>query len=344
MRKKRITSKDIAKMAGVSQATVSYVLNDVPNAVSEETRQLVLEIARKYNYYPNAHARSMKTNKSQTIGVVATMRSNRYENYDCIIGIQEILDKNDYNLFLCNIHPGDTGKEERHIRFFLENRVDGIIFISTTARRDYEHIKALQGIPHMIINGHPRDVTSNCIIVDNFGGSKDATKHLIELGREKLVMLSAPLKSGAVEDRERGYKVALEEAGSVSDGYILVRPRGYGIEQGRTLILDLFKTKERFDGIVAVNDNMAIGAMQILKENQIRVPEDVAVIGFNDSKESLVVTPRLSSVAQPFYEAGKVAAEMLLKKLAKECDDSEPITLGCEVRVRESSKVTTTVF
>ncbi len=337
--KKTITAKDIAEMAGVSPATVSYVMNDVPNKVSDKTRKIILELAKKHNYHPNFHARSIKINKCNTIGVFAPLSYKRYQTYtyQCILGIQNVLSENGYSLLLCDL--GRESDEPEYMRFFLENRIDGVLIITSTTKRDYDKAGVLRqrNIPHMLINSDPKLGTKNCVLIDNFGGAKDATSHLIELGRRQLVMLTAPFKSGAVEAREGGYRAALLEHGISEPPVIIGSDKGHLAAEGRELAISLLENNVRFDGIFAVNNSMAIGAMQALKESGLRIPGDVAVVGFDDGRESLLVTPRLTSVAQPFREAGVLVAETLLKKLSGEAVDVDIPPLKCQLRVREST-------
>jgi LacI family transcriptional regulator len=328
---------DIADLVGVSQATVSYVLNDHPGAhVGPTTRQRVLEAAAQLNYRPNAIARAMASGRTRTIGVyqphvVETPLSGMWPAA-VMRGIGEDLWGCEFHLLLY----GYDSEEEPSPAVFCDGRVDGLIVLAPHQEDRLPRLLAEARFPLAIIGGYTLD-DPNAILVeaDNVEGGRKATEHLIRLGHRHIVHLQGPSDVPDAIDRKNGFIQALQ-AQDLPVPTDCILATGFGVEDGfRATHLALSRTP-RPTAFFAANDLAALGALHACAEAGLRVPQDVAVVGYDDVPVCTLARPTLTTLAQPAQEMGRTAAELLRAVVSSE----QPLERHCrftvELIVRES--------
>ena len=338
-----VTMRDIAQKAGVSRATVSYILNNKPisSRIPDETRENILRISKELNYRPNQIAISLTQNKTRTIGVVFANALGTFMN-EIIDGIDRVVHRHDYNLFLC-ISDDDWQKEARYVRMLRERRVDGMIVFLVSCRKDekanHSHLLKVKkdGIPLVFIDRYLPDTDIDYVVTDDFAGSYEAVSHLIKLGHRKIGHITGPIDCTSVQNRLAGYKKALIDADiEIEERYIRTRD---SIEDGVAyeITKDLLLMDDRITAIFAVNDGVAIEAFQAIKESGLSVPEDIALVGFGNSIESALIEVPLTVIAQPKSEIGGKAAEILIEKIEQpETAKIQQIAIKPNLKIRAS--------
>lgn len=298
------TIYDVAKKAGVGVGTVSRVLN--ANAhVSPQTRERVLLAMQELDYQPHAVARSLATSRTNSIGVLVPFFT-RHFFIEVLRGIQDVAHRTDQGIFLYNVQKHQQ-KETYLARIPVERRVDGLIVI-TLRIRDQHAAKFLKGkLPVILVDSyHP---TLPSLVVDNAYGAKIATEHLLSLGHKKIAFINGLMRYHASRARKDGFAEAFTLAGLTPDSNLIVetefdRPGG---EQG---MASLWEGGARPTAVFAASDLQAIGAIEFLKSKGVRVPEDVAVVGYDDIEMAELLG--LTTIRQPMYTMGAEAAERLL--------------------------------
>lgn len=308
------TINDIARLSGVSIATVSRVLNNFPH-INPATKERVLKVIREKNYRPDQLARSLSTGKTNNVGFVLIDISNPF--YSPIIrAIEERVEKENYNLFLCNTEHSSE-KESKYINALVENRISGLIISPLQRRWDYLKLLKSRKIPFVLLCTSSHD-KCDCVDVDNVRGAYNAVSHLIKLGHKKIAYISRGLlHRHPASQRFRGYKNALKDNGiQLNEKLVVNTITDQGkIGEGYQTTLRLFSLGEKPTAIFAFNDLIAIGCMDALKEMGIRVPEDIAVIGFDDIEIAPFLEVPLTTVRIPQYEIGNTAAKILFEKI-----------------------------
>ena len=309
----RPTQKDIAKLAQVSQATVSLVLNGISDASVPRVTQLkVLQAAKSLGYVPNRVAQILRTQQTKTLACIVPDITNPF--YPALErGAQKSAESNGYDVLIYNT-DGLFAKERRCLDLLLEGRVDGVIgvFFHITAVDLRPLLERKIGVVR--IEANPKKIGPwplDNLFVDNVGGAQAATQYLIQRGHRRIAMIAGA--GGPERNRVSGYLQALNEAGLEPQ---LVSHGDFNEESGYRL------TKEILGGarptaIFAGNDLMAFGAMSAIREAQLTIPDDMAVMGFDDIFAARFVTPPLSTINQFQYELGRVAAEMVLERINK---------------------------
>lgn len=326
----QVTSKDVAKLAGVSRSTVSLVLNNSNMPISQETRQKVLKASKELNYQPNMLAQSLKTNRSKIIGLIIPSITNPF--FPSIAqGVEEIAVENGYNIFLCNTFK-DPLKEENYIKVLASKQVDGIIFASSI--QSPHILKDLQKRKIAIVTFHkPTDNHDlDCILFDNVKGGEIAVNYLLDLGHKNIGFISTSITTPSHIARLNGYKNAYEKAGIPlnlkyirEDKYINKTNLRTNYEQdiGLKLALELLEECPEVTAFFAVNDLTAMGIIK-LKQRGFRIPEDISVIGFDNIYISEMIDPPLTTIQQPTYKMGQRAAELLIAKISEKEKEDEP--------------------
>lgn len=327
-----VTIADVARRAGVSIATVSRVLNNVPRGVGAALRKRVLKAAQELDFRPNALARSLHQKRTHTLGLLITDIANPY--YAGITrGIEDVSRRLGYALFICNTDRDPTAMAH-YIEVLREQRVDGIIIGGggTPGRR---HFQALhhRGIPAVLIGRY--DVPLPAVRIDNLKGGWEAATHLIRLGHRRIAILSGPDTSTSIQDRMKGYQRAILEHGlSLPEGWILrgdLRPASALELAGR-----LLSARQRPTAILAANDQMAIATIRAALKLELRVPEDLSVVGFDNIELASYVSPALTTMGLPLYQMGVAAAEIAIRLLAG-TSGKEEAWFTPELIVREST-------
>lgn len=308
-----MTIKEIAKLANVSSATVSKILNGKDQYISEATRQRVLEIVEREGYIPNAIAKSLKIKSTKTIGIVIPDVMNLFFS-ELARGIEDAAEKKGYSVILCNSDNKES-KEEKYIQILQEKMVDGIIL--TASERSVSKSLKRRNTPMILLD---RDISIDDnvgrIVVDNEDGAYNATNFLIDKGCKNIGFISSDNINKSSGERFKGYKKAILEKGiEYDDEKIFLQ--NYTIETGYKGTMTLLE-ETKIDGICCGNDLIAIGAIKALKEKGIDVPREVKVIGFDDIQVSQYMDPPLTTIKQPIYEMGEEAVKMLVAIIERE--------------------------
>jgi LacI family transcriptional regulator, galactose operon repressor len=329
----------VARLASVSQATVSYVLNGNPAiSVPEATRQRILGAVDELGYVPNGAARSLRTQRTSTIAAVIPDITNPfYPAFER--GVQEVAEAGGYDLVVYNT-GGAAEKERRCVRSLQQGRVDGVVAVffhlkARDLRPLLERNVALVRLEAVKKGVSSLDLPFDNLYVDNVAASRAAVEYLVGRGHERIGMISGG--SGPGQARARGYLAALA-AHQVPPDDALVRDGDFTADGGHQVMLGFLSEPRPPTAVFAANDVMAMGALVALREAGLRVPEDVAVVGFDDVPAAGLITPRLTTVAQFQENLGVRAAEMLLERLdgtAPERGRSEEMPY--ELIVRESA-------
>lgn len=333
---RRVTARDVAGKLGLSTMTVSRALNRRPN-VDEETRELVLRTARKLGYSPNDIAKSLARNKTDTIGVVVPEISHSFFP-EAIRGIEEVTYEAGYHLILT--HSAEIALRERDAIQTLESkRVDGILISTAQDITDslvYEKIIQV-GVPVVFFDRCIRGIGATCVSIDDEESSYALTGHLLDHGYRRIGHLAGPQKISVGRERLIGFKRALADRGVPVDETLIVES-GFGESGGYAAmnrILDL-PTDRRPQAVVAVNDPAAFGAMEAILERGFTIPGDIAIVGFSDDIRAPLMPVPLTTVRQPAYALGKLAAERLLAAIEGKSSGPEEVTVKAELILRDS--------
>lgn len=329
-----MTIKDVAARAGVSPATVSNVLNGT-KFVSEERKARVLEAVRELDYQVDYIASSMKRKQTHTIGVMLTALNLLFTNH-LINGIQSVISSNDYRLIFYT-SDNNIEREARYLRMLVTSRVDGIILNTVASeKRNLDYLRRLarlhsggKDIPLVSVERNLEKFGVTSVHVDNVHGGEMATGHLLACGCRRIALITGPTFSDLVLDRVTGYKNALAGAGIPYDEH-LVYKGDFTPLSGVRAVHHLLRENIDFDGIFACNDEMALGAMKALTDHGKRVPEDVKLMGFDNTFVSSLVSPQISTVNVPKYRIGSTAAHILMDLMR---DEEAAHPLSCKMPI-----------
>jgi Transcriptional regulators len=303
------TIKDVAKMAGVSISTVSYALNDNPK-VSKKTKQKVMEAARQLNYQKNGLASDLKKNSTRTIAIIVTDLAGPHYA-ELVKGIQEVTMSKGYDLLACS-SVGE--KTSTAVKFLTEKRVDGAIVLAHNISEEIILQSARKEFPIILLD---RQVDSEFVVsieVDNEQGCRMAAEYLIEQGHRDIAFISGNAISSLHVQRARGYESALRKHGL--DGKSRLHQFGmFNQENGYSMTKMLIAQGNLPTAIMYANDEMAIGGLKAFREYGIKVPSDVSIVGFDDIELAQYVRPALTTVMQPKYERGALAAHLIFQIL-----------------------------
>ncbi|NOY49601.1 MAG: LacI family transcriptional regulator [Chlorobi bacterium] len=334
--KRQVTIKDIAEKLGISVSTVSRALKDHPD-ISLKTRQAVKELAKLLGYKPNLIALNLKHSKTNTIGLIVPEVEHHFFS-KIINGIEEVAYENNYNVLVVQSNESYM-REVLNTQTLIANRVDGVLVSFSKETQDYSHFQQMVDyeIPMVFFDRVIEDFHADGVVVDDYSGAFSAVNHLISRGCRRIAIYSSPQHMLIGKNRFEGYKDALEK-----NGLTFNRDLVYAcdtIDSAMKISRSVLKKQDRPDGIFAVNDLTAIGVMKVAKHLGIRVPEDLKVVGFENSRSSTISEPELTSVDQFGYNLGKKSAELLLKRIKEGTYDYEPIRLKLktELIVRGSS-------
>ncbi|MGZ5353584.1 MAG: LacI family DNA-binding transcriptional regulator [Actinomycetota bacterium] len=306
-----VTIVDVARHAGVSITTVSHALSG-NRRVADATRERVRHSIRELGYRPNAFARSLRTERSHMVSLIIPDITNPY--YPTLArGLQDALHAGGYQSFVCNT-DGRREEERSFLNDALQRRVDGIAFaaFATTTRMLITVLRA--GIPLVSIGTMLRHARIDQVSSNDEAGSQDATAYLIEKGYRSIAMIGGPPGSSPSDHRLKGYRAALRAAGIRFD------PRSVAIGDftragGAAAMTELLALRVRPRAVFCANDLMAIGAMDAIRRAGLRVPRDVAVMGYDDIEAAALVTPDLTTVVNPAYQLGQAAGRLLLERM-----------------------------
>lgn len=324
--------KDVAKKAGVSISTVSRVINQ-SKPVKAKTKERVLEAIEELGYRPNAIARSLKVKHTQSIGIMVPDIANQFYP-EVVRGIEDVANMYDYTIFLCNTDL-DQEKEIQYFAELEEKQVDGLIFMGNLISEHLAKQISDSEIPVVLIGTQHAGLPS--VTIDNVRAAKDAVGLLIVQGHQRIGVITGKMKDPIMgKARLEGYREALQEAELPWKSELVVEG-GYRFKSGYEGARQLIMLEEVPTAIFVASDEMAIGAMRAILEKGLRIPEDVAVIGFDNVDMSGKVYPSLTTVGQPMYEMGAIGMRLLTKYLQGENVAASNVILEYELIQREST-------
>ncbi|GAB3178229.1 LacI family DNA-binding transcriptional regulator [Telluribacter humicola] len=311
MGKASVTIKEIARELNVSKSTVSRALRD-SSEISEETKQRVLELARQLNYSPNPIALSLLKNRTHTIGIIVPDIANAFFS-SAIAGVEDVAYSRGYHVMIYQSHESYE-RELIDARHIATRRADGLVVSLASSSERYDHFRELQeqDIPVVFFDRVTDAITTHKVLVDDYKGAFEATEHLIQRGCQRIAHIAGPPKLSISRNRFNGYKDAMDKYGiAMRDEWVVSSE--YNQAGGTERAYQLMALRERPDAIFAASDRIALGVHWALRQLGYRMPADVALIGFSDLAISSLLDPPLSSVAQPSFEIGQQAAELLLE-------------------------------
>ncbi|GIN63336.1 LacI family transcriptional regulator [Robertmurraya siralis] len=338
MKSNQISIKEIAKLCDVSVATVSRVINN-NGRFSEETRKKVLDVIEKYQYSTNTVAKTLRMNKSKTIGIIVPDISNEF--FSTIVHeIESYFFDRGFSTFICNTDKSKE-KEMAYITSLDSKMVDGLICIS--GQEEIEASLLSRDIPIVTIDRRPR-MTNNLAMIesDHFNGGYLATKHLIDRGCKSIIVLTKKSNLSSVNDRVEGFKKALAEHSYPFTSHSIVETaddRKHNIEKARNAIHEELKNGRTFDGVFATNDWLALGVVRELLDSNLKVPEDVKVVGFDDDTIANYSEIPLTTIRQDVHKIAEVTSELFYNLLTEEnaVINKKHIKIPVELIVRKTT-------
>lgn len=326
------TIAEVAKEAGVSVATVSRVINQT-SPVSPETENKVNAAISKLNYCPNVLARSFRTNESRMISVLIPNITNPYYS-KIVAGIEDTMKRNGYNTMLC-ITEMDRVRTKEFLDLMRYKRADGAIVLETTAC----DLISTYAKNHPIVQCSEFciDASISYVSIDNFAAAKQIVEYLMSLGHKKIGFIGSTNEFYSSKQRKNGYIDALNDAGiKIDSKYMNYADDNYSFRSGVQAAKEMLSQSERPTAIFCISDMIALGALGAANELGINVPKDVSIIGFDDVEYATMFHPLLTTVSQPCYSLGKVAADLMLKRLNGK-RNIQRIILDHKLILRESS-------
>ena len=339
MKKSRTTITDIARELNVSPSTVSRALNNHP-AISTKTREAVIELARKRNYQPNVLALNLLRKRTNTIGLIVPEITSYFFS-SVISGIQDLLNPMGVNMIIGQ--SNESYEEEKSIiQTFTSIRVDGFLISPSSETKQFDHLRLLteNNIPLVIFDRDCEELDVDKVFVDEYKGAFQAVEYLINTGCRRIAHISGPLSLSTARHRLNAYKEALTLHGLPVNEEYIVESSGFAPEHGIDPTKKLLALAQPPDAIFTINDGVAIGAMYVITEAGIVIPDEISVIGFDDDPHSCYFQPSLSTVWQPTYELGMLSARILMKRINSNNDISKIRIekLFPELIIRGSSK------
>lgn len=333
---KEITIYDIAEALDLSPATVSRGLKDHP-AIKKDTKKRILEKAKEMGYQHNLFASNLRRNRTNTIGLIVP-RLNSYFMSTVIAGIEKVANEAGYNLIISQSLES-VKKEEINVRTLYNSRVDGLLVSLAYDTDDLSHFDMLldKQVPLIFFDRIFEHPQSTSVVIDNYRAAYEVTNHLISQGCKRIAHITASTKRNVYADRLRGYKQALADH-QIGYDERLVFFNNLSDQAGIEVSKEILKMQELPDGIFTANDACAVSCIRELKQAGIKIPDDIAVAGFNNDPLSKVIEPNLTTVNYPGQEMGEAAASILIRRLDKlEGTSFNTIVLRHELIMRESS-------
>ncbi|MGK8933466.1 ribose operon transcriptional repressor RbsR [Pluralibacter gergoviae] len=326
--------KDVARLAGVSTSTVSHVINK-DRFVSEAITEKVDAAIKSLNYAPSALARSLKLNQTRTIGMLITASTNPFYS-ELVRGVERSCFERGYSLVLCNTE-GDEQRMNRNLETLMQKRVDGLLLLCTeTHQPSAEIVQRYPSIPTVMMDWAPFDGDSDIIQDNSLLGGDMATQYLLDKGYTRIACIAGPLDKTPARLRLEGYQRAMARAGIVVDeGYTVISDFEFG--GGLRAMQALLAHPEQPQAVFIGNDAMAVGAYQALYQAGLRIPEDVAVVGYDDIELARYMTPPLTTVHQPKDELGELAIDVLIHRMAQPGQAQQRVQLTPELVIRGSA-------
>ena len=322
---------DVAKLANVSTATVSRVLTNAEN-VTEKTRRKVLDAIEELNYHPNILGRQLRKMATNTILVVVPDITNPFFS-KVLRGIEMLAMQNGYQVLLADTQNYIISETE-YLNFLHYKQVEGIILLTTKSNQQL--VKQLsEDSPVVLACEYMEEAQIPTVSIDNISSARKITQHLIRLGHSRIAHICGPMDIILSRDRLKGYQQAIGQNHLELDP-ILIQEGDFSYESGYNLMNKLLALENPPTAVFAANDLMAIGAIKSIKSHQLSVPQDIAVVGFDDIQMASIMEPAITTISQPAFEIGNKAMELLLGLMAKEQIVKKQYILEDQLVIRES--------
>lgn len=335
-----ITIKDIATALNLSVSTVSKALRD-SYEISEATKKVINDYAREHNYRPNPIAQSLKQGHSKSIGIVVPSVANQFFS-QVINGIESVAYDAGFNVIITQTHES-LEREKENVGHLTHRSIDGLLISLSTETEDIDHLKRLhqQGLPIVFFDRVSEEIETHKVIADNFKGAYDATKHLLESGYTRIAHITSPPTISITVERLAGYKQALTEKGiQVPDDYIKYCAHGgRDVSEIEQAVNDLLAMKDEPDAILTTSDRITTSTLYLLNKLGVKIPQEIAIVGYTNTTLADLLNPSLSSVYQPGFEMGQKATEMLLSLILSKRPvyEFEKAVLPTQLFVRQST-------
>ncbi|SFD47198.1 LacI family DNA-binding transcriptional regulator [Clostridium uliginosum] len=309
---KKVTIMDIAKKVNVSKTTVSMVLNNKEINVSDETRKKIFKSAKEMNYIPNTIARSLSTNKTNTIGIILPDIENPFFAMMAKT-IEDTAEKLNYNVILCNSY-NNTAKEEKYVKLLISKLVDGVIFAAGGKSEHNLNILTSNKVPFVLVDRYVESINEySGVFCSNEQGIKLGVDYLYSKNKRKIAFVTGHKDLKIGEIRYNAYKKIAEELG-VYDEELIIRD-DFTIEGGMNSTKKLLALNKKIDAIFYSSDVMALGGFKVLIREGYRVPKDISILGYDNINISYILEPELTTISQPIYEMGQSACELLVNMI-----------------------------
>ncbi len=328
-----VNIRDVAKRAGVSAITVSRVINN-SGVVNAATRERVNRAIEELGYVPNSLAKSFRSSQTCLIALVLSDITNPFWT-TIARGVEDTAEKNGFHVILCNSDENPE-KESNYLQVLLQRRVDGIIIAPTTNDKNRFLMLKRHGLPCVLLDRRVDGFKCDTIVSNGREGARKMTLHLLRLGYQRIAIVAGPHTISTAQERVEGYCQALQENQVPIEAGLIVRDT-YRQESGYASVKQLLKQERRPEAIFAGNNFIAVGALHAIRELGMQIPEDVALVGFDDIPQGSLISPALTVVSQPAYKMGVSAAESLIARLSgKYRGKPRDIVFDTSIIIRES--------
>ncbi|XEC93557.1 LacI family DNA-binding transcriptional regulator [Paenibacillus tarimensis] len=329
--------KEVAKRANVSTATVSHVINGT-RFVAEDTKIRVLKAMRELEYRPNSVARSLRSKRSKIIGLLVPILHQDTSNFffmSVAQGIESVLMENGYNLLLSNSKE-DVTVEQEQIKVFNSQLIDGLILAPTFD--DHAELQEIKGdYPVVYIDRKPKEVSGDCVVSEGAKGTYEAIAHLIEKGHQKIGFITGTLGLSTSDERLAGYRNALKDYGiEMDDSLIAAADTAHSSFESGYKLAEALVTRHEITALFVANNVMTMGALHFLQSHDYDIPEQIAIIGFDDYEWTKITRPALTMVKQPSFDLGAEAARLILNRIEHPDSEFREIRLPTELIIRNS--------
>lgn len=334
------TILDVAKRAGVAPITVSRVIND-SGYISQATRERVEAAVKELGYVPNTLARGLRSKRTNTIALVITDIANPYFTL-MARGVEDVAGASGYTVIYCNTDESEI-KEEKYINIIAQKQIDGILLVPASGNDKTVRFLQKNNINIVVVDRQIPHIKVDIVRSDSLNGAKRLIELLIGLGHKRIAIITGPKTVSTAVDRVTGYRQALLDAGLIENE--LVYYGSFNQQSGYHITKQLMMQSTKPTAIFGANNFIMIGVIKALSDLNVRVPEDISIVGFDDLPESMLVRPFFTTAVQPAYEIGKCAAELLLKRISGELSDKfQEIIFQTEVVERQSSGLNKLIY
>ncbi|WP_046744414.1 LacI family DNA-binding transcriptional regulator [Kordia zhangzhouensis] len=334
-KKSSATLKDIAKRLGLSTSTVSRALNNHSD-INPETKKNVQKIAKELHYQPNIFAKGFRSHRTRIIGVVVPKISHYYTS-TILEGILETAELHGYRVIISE-SKNNFEKQNEMLNTMIQFGVEGILLCLTRRTKDVKDIlNVLDRIPLVLFDKVSNKIPCTQVIINDKQAAYNAVEHLINLGKKRIAIFKETENSFNSEKRFEGYLQALKDNAIPIDEKLILSTEDISLEQGKRLTNIILTLQQKPDAIFAITDSCAIGVIKVLKKFNIKIPEEIAVVGFSNSVNSTIIEPNLTTIDQPGNKMGKTAVKYLIEEIESDSLSYKTIELRTNLIVRQST-------